>query len=335
MVRPLTVISLFAGCGGSSLGYKLADFKELLAVEWDDNAVETFRLNFPEIPIFHGDIAKLSDDECLKLANIKPSELDVLDGSPPCQGFSSVGKRRFADVRNTLFKEYVRLLKALQPKVFIMENVKGLIQGSMKQIYIEIIRTLKECGYKVKSQLMNAMYFNVPQRRYRVIIIGIREDLNIEPSHPRPKNNLITLRKAFEGLEKDGTEIYYPNWLLKACKEITRLETGPKTKLKAFIKYKGTKGGWINYCRLSWDYPSVTLCKTFISCAFLGHPDDQRFINASECKRIGSFPDSFKFIGDFKQVVARIGNSVPPNMMRAIAEHVKENVLLKVGNEAQ
>ena len=106
-----TVISLFAGYGGSSLGYSMAGYRELLAVEWDDHAVETFKLNFPDVPVWHGDIAKLSVEECLKITGLQLGELDVLDGSPPCQGFSTAGKRRMDDGRNTLFREYVRLLR--------------------------------------------------------------------------------------------------------------------------------------------------------------------------------------------------------------------------------
>jgi DNA (cytosine-5)-methyltransferase 1 len=103
-----TVISLFAGCGGSSLGYGMAGYRELLAVEWDANAVETFRLNFPDVPVYHGDIAALDVEKCLSLAGIAPGELDVLDGSPPCQGFSTAGKREMGDDRNQLFHEFRR-----------------------------------------------------------------------------------------------------------------------------------------------------------------------------------------------------------------------------------
>ncbi len=172
-----TVISLFAGCGGSSLGYSMAGFRELLAVEWDDNAVETFKLNFPDVPVYHGDIAKLSVEECLKITGLQPGELDVLDGSPPCQGFSTAGKRKMEDGRNSLFKEYVRLLRGLQPKALVMENVSGLVKGKMKLIFAEILRELKASGYHVSARLMNAMYFGVPQSRERMIFIGVREDL--------------------------------------------------------------------------------------------------------------------------------------------------------------
>jgi DNA (cytosine-5)-methyltransferase 1 len=153
MVKSPTVISTFAGCGGSSLGYKLAGFRELLAVEWDDNAVETFRLNFPGVPVFHGDIAKLTGAECMRLAGIGPGELDVFDGSPPCQGFSTAGKRRFDDPRNSLFREYARLLKELQPRVFVMENVTGMVKGCMKQAYLTIIAELRACGYRARNAI--------------------------------------------------------------------------------------------------------------------------------------------------------------------------------------
>lgn len=173
-----TVISLFAGCGGSSLGYSMAGYRELLAVEWDDHAVETFRLNFPDIPVYHGDIAELSVEECLRLAGLAgPGDLDVLDGSPPCQGFSTAGKRKMEDGRNSLFKEYVRLLRGLKPKTLVMENVSGLVKGKMKLVFAEIIQELKESGYYVSARLMNAMHYGVPQSRQRLIFVRVREDL--------------------------------------------------------------------------------------------------------------------------------------------------------------
>lgn len=164
-----TVISIFAGCGGSSLGYSMAGLRELLAVEWDDNAVQTFRLNFPDVPVYHGDIAKLSVEECLRRTGLEPGQLDVFDGSPPCQGFSTAGKREMNDDRNQLFREYVRLLRGLQPKVFVMENVSGMVKGKMKLIFAEIMQELKASGYKVSCRLLNAMYFGVPQSRQRLI----------------------------------------------------------------------------------------------------------------------------------------------------------------------
>lgn len=195
-----TVISTFAGGGGSSLGYSMAGYRELLAVEWDNNAVETFKLNFPDVPVYHGDICNLTVEKCLELAGIEPGELDLLDGSPPCQGFSTAGKRLLDDPRNQLFKEFVRLLRGLKPKVFVMENVSGMVKGKMKLVFAEILRELRASGYKVSARLLNAMYFHVPQSRQRIIFIGVREDLGIKPSHPGAENRAVTLGETgFDG----------------------------------------------------------------------------------------------------------------------------------------
>jgi DNA (cytosine-5)-methyltransferase 1 len=324
MVKP-TVISTFAGCGGSSLGYKLAGFHELLAVEWDQNAVDTFRLNFPDVPIYHGDIAKLTGTECMKLAGIEKGVLDVLDGSPPCQGFSTAGKRKFDDPRNSLFKEYARLLNELQPKVFVMENVTGMVKGCMKQAYLTIIKTLRDCGYKAKGEVMNAMYFNVPQARERVIIIGVREDLGIEPGHPKPQGRPITPRMAFKDCPDDEIKPL-PGWMKEATRFMDAGNYNHKHIEKAFIRVRGKSAGCINTKLLSWDRCSCTLVKSEISATGIIHPDCERYLTIAEMKRIASFPDDFKFIGDRKQIVARIGNSVPPNLMKAIAEHIKINI---------
>ena len=285
MVDRPTVISTFAGCGGSSLGYKLAGFKELLAVEWDDNAVATFKLNFPEVPVYHGDIAKLSGDECMRLAGIKKGQLDVLDGSPPCQGFSTAGKRKFDDPRNSLFKEYARLVKELQPKVFVMENVTGMVKGAMKQSYLQIIKTLRECGYKARGEVLNAMYFNVPQSRQRVIIIGVREDLEIKPSHPRPQAKPIGVLRLDEKSAKYSDKRYGDTL------EVAGKPTGTVTKIG----------------RKFWDRNNEFGVESYKFC--------------------GSFPKEFKFTGSLSNIKQRIGNSVPPNLMRAIAEHIRENIL--------
>jgi DNA (cytosine-5)-methyltransferase 1 len=197
------VISTFAGGGGSSTGYMMAGFRELLAVEWDDNAVQTLRLNYPHLDIYHGDIAKLSVEEVLRRTGLQPGELDVFDGSPPCQGFSTAGKRDFDDDRNQLFREYVRLLRGLQPKVFVMENVSGMVKGKMKLIFVEILKELKASGYKVSARLLNAMYFHVPQSRERMIFIGVRNDLGVEPSHPKAESRPIGLIDAIRGLPSD------------------------------------------------------------------------------------------------------------------------------------
>lgn len=324
MVTP-TVISTFAGCGGSSLGYKMAGFKELLAVEWDTNAVDTFKLNFPEVPVFHGDIAKLSVDECLKLTKIKPGELDVLDGSPPCQGFSAAGKRKMSDPRNSLFKEYVRLLKGLQPKVFVMENVSGMIKGYMKQVFLIVTKELRACGYDVAGQVMNAMYYGVPQMRQRVILIGVRNDLNLKASHPKPKTKPISIATALKGTKKELvpplTAYYQP-----IAEKVKQGQCADDV-----IKGKGFQ----NCVRPYWHKPCPTIPKIVGSAGYgtFIHPLETRMFTIAELKRLQSFPDDFKFVGKYTDVRARIGNSVPPLLMKAIAEHTKEKILWKKTNE--
>jgi len=288
MVRP-TVISTFAGCGGSSLGYQMAGFHELLAVEWDQNAVDTFRLNFPNVPVYHGDIMKLTGDECMKLAGIEKGTLDVLDGSPPCQGFSTAGKRKFDDPRNSLFKEYARLLMELQPKAFVMENVTGMVKGCMKQAYLQIIKTLRECGYNAKGEILNAKYYGVPQSRERVIIIGFREDLGIEPSHPKPETRPIKGNLVVSELK----DTRFLSWRNKGRRDDLLL----LGKLPIGITKKGI------------DLEGRKLYRD---------PDG--------VKLFFSFPKDYIFIGTQQEQLNRIGNSVPPLLMKAIAGHVK-NVL--------
>lgn len=326
MSSRFSVLSTFSGCGGSSLGYQMAGGKVLLAVEWDNNAVETYRLNFSDTPIYHGDICKLSVDECLRLAGIEPGQLDILDGSPPCQGFSTAGKRNMSDSRNQLFREYVRLLRGLQPKVFVMENVSGMVKGKMKVIFAEIMRELKASGYQVKCRLMNAMYYGVPQSRQRVIFIGVRNDLGIEPKHPNPQTAPQTVKQAFDGVtDTDAPEL--PEWFKKAAREMDAGNYNHQSVLKAFLKYKGTKGGSMNTKCLSWNRHSCTLPKMELTQCCIIHPDRQRRLSIQEFKRLASFPDGWQFAGDRTDVVARIGNSVPPLFMKAIAEHIRDNIL--------
>lgn len=310
-----TVVSLFAGCGGSSLGYSMAGFRELLAVEWDDNAVATFRLNFPEVPVYHGDIAALSVEEACGLAGLAVGALDVLDGSPPCQGFSTAGKRDMNDDRNQLFREFTRLLAGLQPRAFVMENVSGMVKGKMRLIFVDILRELKACGYRVSVRLLNAMYFGVPQSRQRLIFVGVREDLDGEPTHPKAAGRPVTLRKA-----------------LFDCPEyLSAPELSGKQRTMAWLIPVGGDGSditgrrsWFGHKKLNWSKPANTINKEAWQ---FYHPDTSANFSIGELRRIHSYPDNFRLEGKWRHASARIGNSVPPLFMRAIATHVCEHVL--------
>lgn len=172
-----TVISLFAGCGGSSLGYKLAGYKELAAVEWDDHAVECLRLNFPNLKILHKDVKTVTGNDLLSLPGINRGELFCLDASPPCQSFSTAGKRQLNDPRNDLFREYTRVLGDLYPAFTVMENVRGMIKGHMRPYYLECLKAIRSKGYIAQGMVLNAKYYGVPQNRERVIVVGVRSDL--------------------------------------------------------------------------------------------------------------------------------------------------------------
>ena len=310
-----TVISTFAGCGGSSLGYSMAGFRELLAVEWEDNAAATFRLNFTDVPIYHGDIAKLTVEDVLARTGLQSGELDVFDGSPPCQGFSTAGKRDFGDDRNQLFKEYVRLLRGLKPKAFVMENVSGMVKGKMKLIFADILRELKASGYRVSARLMNAMYFNVPQSRQRMIFVGVREDLGIEPSHPKAQARMVLVAEAWQSLPDRGQR------------------SQPVSTLKARRWNETPVGGHhherFSLARLAWNKPAPTVQKSSSGTAGHMHPSEPRHLTDDELRRLGSFPDGFMFAGGNNDVLARIGNCVPPLFMRAIAEHIRDVILSK------
>lgn len=313
-----TVISTFAGAGGSSLGYSMAGYRELLAVEWDDNAVETFKLNFHDVPVYHGDIAKLSVDEVLRITGLEVGELDVFDGSPPCQGFSTAGKRILDDPRNQLFKEYTRLLRDLQPKVFVMENVSGMVKGKMKLVFAEILRELKACGYQASAKLLNAMYFNVPQSRQRLIFIGVRNDLNVRPSHPQAQSAPVTAGEAIEGCNHG---VFAPVLSGKFGDLSRRLKPGQN------ISDLTGSYGHGNH-RIDGRKASPTLVKTaMFGAPKMIHPTDDRGISIGEARRLGSFPDEFQQVEDYATQWARIGNSVPPLFMRAIAEHIRSAIL--------
>lgn len=319
------VVSTFAGCGGSSLGYKLAGGEVLMAVEWDNNAVETYRLNHPGTHVYQDDIAKLSVQEVLAIIGLAPGELDIFDGSPPCQGFSTAGKREMQDSRNQLFREYVRLLLGLQPKVFVMENVSGMVKGKMKLIFAEIMRELKGCGYNVSARLMNAMYFGVPQSRPRMIFIGVRKDLGILPSHPKAQTRPITFRQACYDLRGNCPD---DRMLGEMLLRVAKLQPDTwSTEPGIYKSIKGNLASSISTQWIGWDRVCGTLTKSEISTSGLVHPDRERYISLAEAKRISSFPDDFKFL-DRKSGIIRMGNSVPPLFMKAIAEHVRDNILL-------
>ena len=192
----LTVVSTFSGAGGSCTGYRMAGYRILWANEFEPNAALCYAANHPTTVLDKRDIRSIEASEITEA--IDGAEIDLFDGSPPCQSFSTAGSRskiwglETPHVDGThqrsddLFFEYARLLRALQPRAFVAENVFGLVGGVSKGMFKRIMATLKDCGYRVRARVLDAQWLGVPQHRQRVFIIGMREDLGIDPVHPSP-----------------------------------------------------------------------------------------------------------------------------------------------------
>jgi DNA (cytosine-5)-methyltransferase 1 len=210
-----TAISTFSGCGGSCLGYRMSGFRVAWASEFIPAACAVYRANHPETILDTRDIRTVQPAEILDAIGLKAGELDLMDGSPPCASFSTAGKRekhwgrakKYSDtVQRTddLFFEYVRLLDGLRPKVFVAENVSGLVKGVAKGYFLEILAKLKACGYRVGVKVLDAQWLGVPQARQRTIFIGVREDLGRAPVFPKPLPYRYSLRDALPWVVASG-----------------------------------------------------------------------------------------------------------------------------------
>lgn len=213
----LTAISLFCGAGGCSLGFKQAGYKILFAADIAMSAVNTYEANFPTVKCAEADIKNLDFNKVLLELGLETGELDILIGGPPCQGFSTAGIRFWDDPRNALLKNYIFAIEFIKPKWFLMENVEGLLTARKGKYVYEMLKTLVECGYKVRLEKVYAHEYGVPQRRKRVIIVGNR--LGIDFYFPKPtfkihgrifRNAAITLQHTISGLPKPSVDLRQP-----------------------------------------------------------------------------------------------------------------------------
>jgi DNA (cytosine-5)-methyltransferase 1 len=214
-----------------------------------------------------------------------------------------------------------------------MENVSGMVKGKMKLVFAEILRELKASGYRVSARLLNAMYFHAPQSRQRMIFIGVRDDLDIEPSHPGAMSQPVIVRDALRDSVIDDPRVLSESMRNSAHLMEAGNYSGANAE-RAFRSARGKTSGAINTKLLSWNRVSCTLPKSVIAETGIIHPDRERYLSISEAKRIGSFPDQFQLQGKYREQWARIGNSVPPLFMRAIAEHIRAHILEPTLHEA-
>lgn len=332
-----TSIDLFSGCGGMSLGFKMAGVRSILASDIDENCEKTFCRNFATTPFLCKDIIQITKNEIDEL--IAGNTPDIIMGGPPCQGFSLANKNRnkvAEDPRNKLFYHFVKFIDWYSPKAFVMENVKGLLSMQNGKVIQTIIESFASAGkgYNVDFQILKASDFGVPQQRERVIIIGIRKDLNIIPSFPTPsKDNPITVDMAISDLPPitagEGSETM--DYATKPQNEYQKLMRRKSSTVKNHISMKHTKRlidrfhaiksgqslvdvwdthGAVkrgnptekstikfaqNNQRLFGDKPAPTIAASFQS-NFI-HPHLDRNFTAREGARLQSFPDDFVFEG--------------------------------------
>lgn len=332
------VVSLFSGCGGSSLGYKLAGYKVRLASEFISYAVQTYKLNHPGTIVIDKDIRDTTGQEILDSIGLQKYELDILDGSPPCASFSVNGSREeswgkeknYSSTKqrvDDLFFEYARIVKETMPKVFIAENVKGLTMGKALVVLGDIVRILTETGYNVKYRVLDASDYDVPQKRERTIIIGVRKDLDILPSFPEPSTNAkITCREAIEDLMYDGTDLKCDIHKRVRLMEQYFHAGCTNNDIKRIMQENNFKYYTQGFRRDKWDEPYYTI-KQHHTRPF--HPRIDRVMSINEAKRIQSFPDDFQLIHSPAQNWERIGRAVPPTLMKYIATHIKTEILDK------
>ena len=356
------VLSTFAGGGGSSTGYRLAGGKILAINEFVEEAQNTYRENYPNTTIVPGDIKELTGTYLMEQAGVKVSELDILDGSPPCSAFSMAGSvshgegrthadafgktKQYSDIKGVsnvedLFFEFLRVAKDIKPKVIIGENVEGLTMGEAKEYFHKIQNTFEEIGYLVVADVLNASYFGVPQSRKRCFFIGVREDvadaiglnfMTMYQLYPDKNDVQTTLGEAISDVvNEDKEELDYLFDKISPEKAVGKtLMKMPKDpdKVLTGMDYHD-KGHHFNLKRSSLrkPCPTITAMGNLAGVAGTCHPIEDRKFTIKELKRIMSLPEDFKLTGKHKQQSERIGRMVPPLMMKALAESVYNKVL--------
>ena len=352
-----SVISCFAGGGGSSTGYRLAGGKILLINEFVEEAISSYKKNYPDTPVLVDDIKKYSGQDFLDKVKLKEGELDILDGSPPCSAFSVAGKREkgwdktknYSDGKTVeniedLFLDFIRVAKEIKPKVIVAENVKGITFGEATKKLNEFIKAFESIGYYVTYKVLNAADFGVPQARERTIFICVREDvadaiglsfLNLVGIFPGEFGYQISMEDAIENIKNDENEIkelkeYYEGSFQK--KFLDPIPFRPKRHMKPSdpeFRDWNPKASCFNMIRPCPTMPSPTLTqqgqKKGLSGVF--HYADNRKLTIKELKRLMSLPEDYELTGTFDQQAERIGRMVAPKMMAEVAKSIYENVL--------
>jgi len=306
-------VSLFAGCGGSSLGYSTSGFREVFAIDRDEDCRASLHLNFPSLTTSDIDISTTTPKDVMEAIGVGVREIDLLDGSPPCQGFSTAGKRRLDDPRNSLVMKFAELITGIMPAAAVMENVMGMIRGPFRWEYCMFHERLRKAGYRTYGKILNAANHGVSQARRRIFVVAIRDDNKNIYSFPLSKP-VMTLREVLVGCPNGP----YPRLGPTALKVAMMLAPGEGGQ----GIWPGNKFAGFSTKRLRWDKPSVTLTAEQGSRSGLIHPDEDRCLTLPEMLRIQGFPDSWKLAGILKSQIKQIGNAVPPPLAEDIGRSI-------------
>ncbi len=319
------VLELFAGAGGLAIGLEKAGIKCVALNEIDKWACETLRKNRPNWNVFEGDIKTFSFHQY-------NGQVDVVTGGFPCQSFSYAGKRLgFEDARGTLFYEFARVVNEVRPLICVGENVRGLLNHDNGKTIEGMISILDEIGYKVMPiQVLKAINFNVPQKRERLILVGIRKDIELKYEYPKPYKKIYNLSDALKRGKLYNSDVpksegaKYP----KSKKDVLDLVPPKgywrdlpieiqKEFMGASFYLGGGKTGMAR--RIGWDEPSLTLtCSPAQKQTERCHPDETRPFTVREYARIQTFPDEWQFQGSISHQYKQIGNAVPVNLGKEV-----------------
>lgn len=328
--RDYKVLELFAGAGGLALGLEQAGFESIGNIEFDKHACKTLRKNRPQWNVIEEDVEKVSEIGIQNyIEEIAVGELDLLSGGYPCQAFSYAGKKEgLQDARGTLFYHFGKILEQLKPKMFLAENVKGLVNHDGGKTLETMMNVFSSIGYKVEWKVLKALDYDVAQKRERIVIVGIRNDLiesipELDYKFPKSYGYELTLKDVLKDVPaSEGAK--YP----ESKKKILELVPPggywrdlPEEIAKDYMGKSYYSGGGRTGMarRLSWDEPSLTLTtspaqKQTERC----HPDETRPFTVREYARIQDFPDDWEFDCSTSNAYKQIGNAVPIGMAKAI-----------------
>ena len=340
-------VDLFAGAGGLSLGLSRVGIECVIANEMMEDAAKTFKLNNPNSVVINKDIRKVEFIDELKLLNLKPGDIDILCGGPPCQGYSTIGNKINSDPRNSLFREFLRAVKEIDPKYVLFENVSGFRTLYGGFAFQELTSELEYMGYSYDWAPMQASNFGVPQSRVRTIVLATKKG-NKKILLPKGDNKRISIMDAIGDLPelsanewvsrydiiphtpyqlairngettlRDHDSSNYGENMRKILSSIP--EGGNKFDIPENIRPK--KGFANAYARLRGSEPSTTITRNFgtPSSSRCIHPTQNRALSTREGARLQSFPDTYQFVGGKGSKNLQIGNAVPPLVGEAIGK---------------